>query len=54
MPRAAGGKVIATILVAKVDVHCVNELKGRSGGYLFAIISSGYVISGGDAAAASG
>src|SRR5450755_135946 len=29
----------------EVDVHCVNELKGRSSGYLFAIISSGYVIS---------
>jgi hypothetical protein len=39
---------------AEVDVHCVNELKGRSSEYLFAINSGGYVSLGSDLAAASG
>jgi hypothetical protein len=38
----------------KVDVHWVNELKGRSSGYPFAIHFSGYVSPGSDPAAASG
>jgi hypothetical protein len=52
MPRVPTG--IATIPGAKVDVHCVNQLKGRSSPCLFAIIFSGYVILGSDPAAASG
>jgi hypothetical protein len=42
-----------TNLLSNVDVHCVNELKGRSSVDLFAIDFSGYMISGSDPAAAS-
>jgi hypothetical protein len=53
-PESGKRKGIANIADTKVDVHCMNELKGRSIGYLFAIYSRGYVSPGSDPAAASG